>query len=247
MPSRERLAAVEAAVRRRGVRGRGAALRRSRIARRARRRLLRARGAARRPAGLGAAARSAARAGAGGRRGRERLGRDRPGRRRRDGPSVWAGDRERGERSPIARGLRAELTWVNEHGHAAAAAPVRLARHRPRPPARLGLLAPCARPAGSPTTRPARPHPRDARAHPLRPREPAAGRRPRGRPPGGADAGAARSRGAGVAAGGVSLRCSRRVPAGCGGLGELAAGVSEARGGAPERAPRHARRRRGAT
>ncbi|MEA2281119.1 MAG: hypothetical protein QOK21_1726 [Solirubrobacteraceae bacterium] len=41
--------------------------------------------------------------------------------------SVWAGDRERGER--VARGLRAELTWVNEHGHAAAAAPVRLARH----------------------------------------------------------------------------------------------------------------------
>jgi acyl-CoA reductase-like NAD-dependent aldehyde dehydrogenase len=41
--------------------------------------------------------------------------------------SVWAGDRERGER--IARGLRAELTWVDEHGHAAAAAPVRLARH----------------------------------------------------------------------------------------------------------------------
>jgi hypothetical protein len=40
---------------------------------------------------------------------------------------LWAGDRERGER--VARGLRAELTWVNEHGHAAAAAPVRLARH----------------------------------------------------------------------------------------------------------------------
>jgi acyl-CoA reductase-like NAD-dependent aldehyde dehydrogenase len=41
--------------------------------------------------------------------------------------SVWAGDRDRGER--IARRLRAELTWVNEHGHAAAAAPVRLGRH----------------------------------------------------------------------------------------------------------------------
>jgi acyl-CoA reductase-like NAD-dependent aldehyde dehydrogenase len=41
--------------------------------------------------------------------------------------SVWAGDRDRGER--IARRLRAELTWVNEHGYAAAAAPVRLARH----------------------------------------------------------------------------------------------------------------------
>jgi acyl-CoA reductase-like NAD-dependent aldehyde dehydrogenase len=41
--------------------------------------------------------------------------------------SVWAGDRDRGER--IARRLQAELTWVNEHGHAAAAAPVRLGRH----------------------------------------------------------------------------------------------------------------------
>jgi acyl-CoA reductase-like NAD-dependent aldehyde dehydrogenase len=41
--------------------------------------------------------------------------------------SVWAGDRDRGER--IARRLRSELTWVNEHGHAAAAAPVRLGRH----------------------------------------------------------------------------------------------------------------------
>jgi acyl-CoA reductase-like NAD-dependent aldehyde dehydrogenase len=41
--------------------------------------------------------------------------------------SIWAGDRDRGER--IARGLRAELTWVNQHGHAAAAAPVRLGRH----------------------------------------------------------------------------------------------------------------------
>ena len=41
--------------------------------------------------------------------------------------SIWAGDRDRGER--IARRLRAELTWVNQHGHAAAAAPVRLGRH----------------------------------------------------------------------------------------------------------------------
>jgi acyl-CoA reductase-like NAD-dependent aldehyde dehydrogenase len=41
--------------------------------------------------------------------------------------SVWAGDRDRGER--IARRLRAELIWVNEHGHASAAAPVRLGRH----------------------------------------------------------------------------------------------------------------------
>jgi acyl-CoA reductase-like NAD-dependent aldehyde dehydrogenase len=41
--------------------------------------------------------------------------------------SIWAGDRDRGER--IARRLRAELTWVNQHGHAAAAAPVRLGHH----------------------------------------------------------------------------------------------------------------------
>ncbi len=41
--------------------------------------------------------------------------------------SVWAGDRAHGER--IARALGAELTWVNEHGVAAPAAPVRLARH----------------------------------------------------------------------------------------------------------------------
>ena len=41
--------------------------------------------------------------------------------------SVWAGERGRGER--IARALRAEVTWVNDHGHAATAAPVRLARH----------------------------------------------------------------------------------------------------------------------
>jgi acyl-CoA reductase-like NAD-dependent aldehyde dehydrogenase len=46
-----------------------------------------------------------------------------------DGPavSVWAGDRAHGER--IARTLGVELTWVNEHGAAAPAAPVRLARH----------------------------------------------------------------------------------------------------------------------
>jgi acyl-CoA reductase-like NAD-dependent aldehyde dehydrogenase len=47
-----------------------------------------------------------------------------------DGPgvvSVWAGDRARGER--IARRLHAQLTWINEHGHAAAAAPVRLERY----------------------------------------------------------------------------------------------------------------------
>jgi hypothetical protein len=47
---------------------------------------------------------------------------DRPG-----AVSVWAGDRARGER--IARRLRAELTWINEHGHAAAVAPVRLERN----------------------------------------------------------------------------------------------------------------------
>jgi hypothetical protein len=41
--------------------------------------------------------------------------------------SVWAGDRERGER--VARRLHADVTWVNEHGPADAAAPVRLARH----------------------------------------------------------------------------------------------------------------------
>jgi hypothetical protein len=40
---------------------------------------------------------------------------------------VWAGDRAHGER--IARTLGVELTWVNEHGAAAPAAPVRLARH----------------------------------------------------------------------------------------------------------------------
>jgi acyl-CoA reductase-like NAD-dependent aldehyde dehydrogenase len=41
--------------------------------------------------------------------------------------SIWTGDGAHGER--IARFLRAELTWVNEHGFASPAAPVRLARH----------------------------------------------------------------------------------------------------------------------
>lgn len=41
--------------------------------------------------------------------------------------SVWTGERSHGER--VARALGAELTWVNEHGAAAPAAPVRLARH----------------------------------------------------------------------------------------------------------------------
>ncbi|MEJ7892023.1 MAG: aldehyde dehydrogenase family protein [Solirubrobacteraceae bacterium] len=41
--------------------------------------------------------------------------------------SVWTGDRTHGER--VARSLGVELTWVNEHGAAAPAAPVRLARH----------------------------------------------------------------------------------------------------------------------
>ena len=40
--------------------------------------------------------------------------------------SVWAGDRAHGER--VARSLGVELTWVNEHGTAAPAAPVRLTR-----------------------------------------------------------------------------------------------------------------------
>jgi aldehyde dehydrogenase family protein len=40
--------------------------------------------------------------------------------------SVWTGDRKHGER--VARVLGAELTWVNEHGVAGPAAPVRLAR-----------------------------------------------------------------------------------------------------------------------
>ena len=41
--------------------------------------------------------------------------------------SVWAGDRDHAER--VARALRAEVSWVNDHGSAASAAPVRLARH----------------------------------------------------------------------------------------------------------------------
>ena len=41
--------------------------------------------------------------------------------------SVWTGDRPHGER--IARALPAEVTWVNEHGFASPAAPVRLARY----------------------------------------------------------------------------------------------------------------------
>jgi succinate-semialdehyde dehydrogenase / glutarate-semialdehyde dehydrogenase len=41
--------------------------------------------------------------------------------------SVWSGDRDRGER--IARTLGAEITWINEHGVATPAAPVRLARY----------------------------------------------------------------------------------------------------------------------
>jgi len=41
--------------------------------------------------------------------------------------SVWSGDRAHGERA--ARSLRAQVAWVNEHGSAASAAPVRLARY----------------------------------------------------------------------------------------------------------------------
>jgi acyl-CoA reductase-like NAD-dependent aldehyde dehydrogenase len=41
--------------------------------------------------------------------------------------SVWTGDRDRGER--IARGLGADIAWINEHGVASPAAPVRLAKH----------------------------------------------------------------------------------------------------------------------
>jgi acyl-CoA reductase-like NAD-dependent aldehyde dehydrogenase len=41
--------------------------------------------------------------------------------------SVWAGDRAHGER--IARTLQSSVAWVNEHGSAASAAPVRIARH----------------------------------------------------------------------------------------------------------------------
>jgi acyl-CoA reductase-like NAD-dependent aldehyde dehydrogenase len=41
--------------------------------------------------------------------------------------SVWTGERAHGER--VARALGVGLTWVNEHGVPAPAAPVRLARH----------------------------------------------------------------------------------------------------------------------
>ncbi len=41
--------------------------------------------------------------------------------------SVWAGHADAAER--IARALDVELTWVNEHGDASVAAPVRIARH----------------------------------------------------------------------------------------------------------------------
>jgi acyl-CoA reductase-like NAD-dependent aldehyde dehydrogenase len=41
--------------------------------------------------------------------------------------SVWTGDRDRGERT--ARALGAEIAWINEHGVASPAAPVRLAKY----------------------------------------------------------------------------------------------------------------------
>jgi acyl-CoA reductase-like NAD-dependent aldehyde dehydrogenase len=41
--------------------------------------------------------------------------------------SVWTGDRPHGER--VARALGAQVSWVNDHGFIAPAAPVRLARH----------------------------------------------------------------------------------------------------------------------
>jgi acyl-CoA reductase-like NAD-dependent aldehyde dehydrogenase len=41
--------------------------------------------------------------------------------------SVWSGDRAHGER--VARSLGAEIAWVNEHGVASPAAPVRLAKY----------------------------------------------------------------------------------------------------------------------
>lgn len=41
--------------------------------------------------------------------------------------SVWSGDRLHGER--VARAIGAEVSWVNEHGLAPPAPPVRLARH----------------------------------------------------------------------------------------------------------------------
>jgi hypothetical protein len=52
-------------------------------------------------------------------------------RRLRLGDPEHADDRAHGER--VARGLGADLAWVNEHGHAVPSVPVRLARHvRPR-------------------------------------------------------------------------------------------------------------------
>jgi hypothetical protein len=41
--------------------------------------------------------------------------------------SIWAGDRAKGER--VARTLRAELSWVNEHGAVAPGPALRLQRH----------------------------------------------------------------------------------------------------------------------
>jgi betaine-aldehyde dehydrogenase len=41
--------------------------------------------------------------------------------------SVWTGDRAAGER--IARALDADIAWINEHGVASPAVPVRLAQH----------------------------------------------------------------------------------------------------------------------
>jgi succinate-semialdehyde dehydrogenase / glutarate-semialdehyde dehydrogenase len=41
--------------------------------------------------------------------------------------SVWTGDRDHGER--IARALGADIAWINEHGVASPAAPVRLAKY----------------------------------------------------------------------------------------------------------------------
>jgi len=41
--------------------------------------------------------------------------------------SVWAGDRDRGER--VARELEADVAWVNEHGHSIPDAALRLAGH----------------------------------------------------------------------------------------------------------------------
>jgi hypothetical protein len=41
--------------------------------------------------------------------------------------SIWSGDRAKGER--VARTLRAELTWVNEHGAVAPGPALRLQHH----------------------------------------------------------------------------------------------------------------------